>query len=343
VLTAVHTVSTIDDPDDFGAVVLDALDGLIPSDLSSYNEVDPIAGRAVIVGRPDVVITADQVADWERWSPQHPVLMHVSRTGDGSARRLSDFVTPDELHRLELYTYVYAPLGVEYQLSVALPAPSPLVLGIALNRCREDFTGDEVRVLDAMRPHLVQAYRRAQLMREQRAALRRLAGALSEDGRALHVMGLPFDGPAATLAERHFGPVVDGALPAQLGAWVEAEQRAFASGSLDRLRQPLTSVHGGRRLTVRFLPERDGEPDVLAFDERVAEHDAVPLRRLGLSEREAQTLWWLTKGATTQGIATELGLSVGTVKKHLEHVYRKLGVSTRTAAVAQAFDALATP
>jgi DNA-binding CsgD family transcriptional regulator len=43
-------------------------------------------------------------------------------------------------------------------------------------------------------------------------------------------------------------------------------------------------------------------------------------------------LYWVTKGKTNRDIGDILGSSPATVKKHLEHVYEKLGVETRTAA-----------
>jgi ATP/maltotriose-dependent transcriptional regulator MalT len=42
-------------------------------------------------------------------------------------------------------------------------------------------------------------------------------------------------------------------------------------------------------------------------------------------------------GASNREVSARLSLSVATVRKHLEHVYRKLGVCNRTAAVARAF------
>lgn len=182
-LRVIRGVSMIEDLDDFGPTVLEELDALIPSELSSYNEVDPLARRARVVGRP-VRVTSDQIASWERWSHQNPALMHMLRTDDGSAKRISDFLTPDDLHRLELYMEVYGPLGIEYQLSVALPAPRPTVIGLALNRGHEDFSDEEVELLDALRPHLVQAYRHAQLITEHRRALEQVSGALEVEGRA---------------------------------------------------------------------------------------------------------------------------------------------------------------
>lgn len=55
-----------------------------------------------------------------------------------------------------------------------------------------------------------------------------------------------------------------------------------------------------------------------------------------LSRRERQAMGWLACGKTDREIAALLGLSVRTVQKHLEHVYAKLGVETRTAAVMRA-------
>ncbi|MEX8493892.1 response regulator transcription factor, partial [Sphaerotilus sp.] len=47
-------------------------------------------------------------------------------------------------------------------------------------------------------------------------------------------------------------------------------------------------------------------------------------------------LAWVTRGKTNRDIGDILGSSPATVKKHLEHVYEKLGVETRNAAAALA-------
>ena len=52
--------------------------------------------------------------------------------------------------------------------------------------------------------------------------------------------------------------------------------------------------------------------------------------------REREVLAWLASGKTDREIAEILGRSVRTVHKHLEHLYAKLGVETRTAAVLRA-------
>ena len=74
---------------------------------------------------------------------------------------------------------------------------------------------------------------------------------------------------------------------------------------------------------------------------RVIDHDAglllggPPVDRFGLTAREREILDLVADGATNTRIADTLGVSPATVRKHLEHVYEKLGVSTRTAAVAR--------
>lgn len=53
---------------------------------------------------------------------------------------------------------------------------------------------------------------------------------------------------------------------------------------------------------------------------------------LKLTAREAEVLYWVVKGKTNKDIGEILGSSPATAKKHLERVYVKLGVETRTAA-----------
>lgn len=55
-----------------------------------------------------------------------------------------------------------------------------------------------------------------------------------------------------------------------------------------------------------------------------------------LTPREAQILDAIADGLTNKAIARRLGISLHTVKFHVESVFRKLGASTRTEAVARA-------
>ena len=52
-----------------------------------------------------------------------------------------------------------------------------------------------------------------------------------------------------------------------------------------------------------------------------------------LTERELQILHLLEKGLTNREIASELVVTPGTVKLHTRHVYRKLSVNNRQAAI----------
>lgn len=53
--------------------------------------------------------------------------------------------------------------------------------------------------------------------------------------------------------------------------------------------------------------------------------------RFGLTEREVDVVELIVAGANNKVIARELGLGLSTVKTHLQHVFQKTGVSSRTA------------
>ena len=58
-----------------------------------------------------------------------------------------------------------------------------------------------------------------------------------------------------------------------------------------------------------------------------------------LTQREAEVLCWVARGKSNDDVARIIGATSATVKKHLEHVYAKLGVTNRTAASALYFAA----
>jgi DNA-binding NarL/FixJ family response regulator len=68
---------------------------------------------------------------------------------------------------------------------------------------------------------------------------------------------------------------------------------------------------------------------------------AKPLEQaLGLTPRVAEALLWLAQGKTNGEIATILGNSESTVKKHVLEIFDKLGVETRSAATLRALEVL---
>ena len=82
------------------------------------------------------------------------------------------------------------------------------------------------------------------------------------------------------------------------------------------------------------------------FDELGATLDARLVRDLaspralpgGLTEREAEVLRLVAAGHTNREIAADLYLSEKTVARHLSNIFTKIGVSSRAAATAYAFD-----
>jgi len=62
----------------------------------------------------------------------------------------------------------------------------------------------------------------------------------------------------------------------------------------------------------------------------------APRTRPVMTERERETLTLIAEGLSAPAIGTALHLSTATVKTHLQHIYEKLGVSERAAAVAEA-------
>jgi DNA-binding NarL/FixJ family response regulator len=65
-----------------------------------------------------------------------------------------------------------------------------------------------------------------------------------------------------------------------------------------------------------------------------------PLLKLGLTPRAAETLLWLAQGKTNSDIASILGITESTIKKHVQEIFEKLGVETRGAATVRALEVL---
>ena len=96
---------------------------------------------------------------------------------------------------------------------------------------------------------------------------------------------------------------------------------------LELVREPLARMYRQARaleLTQAALAALEPRPE------------AAPFAAAPLTDRETEVMHWVAAGKTDRDVAALLGCSHRTVQKHLERVYAKLGVETRTAAVMRA-------
>ena len=80
----------------------------------------------------------------------------------------------------------------------------------------------------------------------------------------------------------------------------------------------------------------------LLLEEQITALSPHSLLSLGLTRREAEVLAWVAQGKTNAEIGV-LQTSPYTVIKHLQHIFEKLGVRSRTAAAAYALKAVTLP
>ncbi len=122
--------------------------------------------------------------------------------------------------------------------------------------------------------------------------------------------------------------------PPLLLDWV----RAAVAARRERREVPaLVASEGPRRLLASFH-DQTGEEEwlVVLREENDASAAEALITAFRLTAKEAEVLYWVTRGKTNRDIGDILGSSPRTVHKHLEHVFEKLGVETRTAAASMA-------
>jgi CheY-like chemotaxis protein/DNA-binding CsgD family transcriptional regulator len=138
---------------------------------------------------------------------------------------------------------------------------------------------------------------------------------------------------ARQLMHDYFG-VAPAQIPEVVLDWLRTESSLAATGREPRSLPIHRETAAGPRQLVFALQQRTGDDELLIVMREVSDAAVVDamVHAFKLTLREAEVLYWVAKGKTNRDIGDILGSSPATVKKHLERVYVKLGVETRTAA-----------
>ncbi len=342
-LDVLQVVSRAESRDEFLRCAVEAAQELIPCMIAAVNEVDPAAGRFAVWYEPESYAMPPKTSELLlEYGDENPLIAHYNTTGDGSALRFSDFVTRDELHDTHLYQELYRAMGIEYQMSVTLPAQAPMIFALVLADHDRDFSERDRAVLNRIRPHLAQMWRNVRDLDRLRALVSTAQEVSLDQGWGVIML---WDTPeeltpgAFVTLYRHFGkPSARSPFPARVERWL-CDQRAVAArdDALTLLRPLSAQAADGRRVVLRYLPAGRTHPDAITVGVPVAT-GARDLESLRLTTREAEVTHLVVTGLANKEIARRLEVSPGTVRKHLDNIYRKVGVQSRSSLTAFVFD-----
>jgi DNA-binding CsgD family transcriptional regulator len=353
---SIQQIYTLHDLETFGTNALSIVTQLVPNDLPVFHSTHVRTRHISSTFLPNFpCFTPELERAANRYSNEHPITQHMPQTLTG-AYKVSDFVTQEQLHRRAgIYQQFLRPLNTEDQMFLFLLHPNPLswvkllqseanLIGLALHRPQRNFTERDRTVLNLLRPHLYQAHSNARKYQQLQQNLHQLQQSLD----CLCVVTLDDRGRVKLMSpqvsvwlETYFEkPTCSHQLPDLLRSWVKYRINCLNHPhNIQQTCLPLRIQAVGRELVIRLVIEPPGEQYLLILEERDL-YLLNSLEMLGLSDRETEVLYWMIQGRDNKAIASQLSIHPGTVRKHLENIYDKLDVQSRTEAIAHALTKL---
>lgn len=294
---------------------------LVRAEVVTCDEMDLAAGWMFGVNNAQTPGAEALFPEFLRHAHQHPVLNAFLDGYNQRALRLED--TGTDFERTDLYRRFYAAFGIRHQLIAPIEIDARRLVALAIFRTTDPFATEDLERLSALVPRIQSAWKTcAHIEHAQRDAFRQL-------GYELVPLAAGYGGPPVTEATRRI--LADrwgrNSWEQQLEAWkgVVANQL-----SADDPAPLLWEAPEGIEVRAVRLP--DGEAALAVRAHPPHSPRRSPIWNI-LSPREREVAEWLVEGKTSAVVATLLGVKEPTVRKHLEHIYLKLGVENRASAI----------
>jgi DNA-binding CsgD family transcriptional regulator len=331
----------------YSATHVDGLNARLVEDVAKLIPCD-FAGMALVPAKGPMrvhhngkhlhKVLADRLWALRKYLHQHPYEKAGEASACWGARSISDFLTRGQLRRTDLYNEFYRHVETEYQMGIYTERVAGFRVGVSCNAKTKDFSVRDREILTTLSPHIVQAYKNAFAVEHIRKAASSFEAAaeahrygfirINRNGTVIDITSL-----AGSLLKKYFNHPVSTrrTLPGAVQAWLAAKS---PDETIASTRPSLTIATGATKLIVRKAVE--GDHVILLLTEQQVGSKSADLSSLGLRPREAEILFWMCQGKSNPEIATILGLSVRTIHKHNENIFRKLGVENRHAATLRA-------
>ena len=340
VLNAISALNVESDLNSLEARFTEALSRLISAEHYTFDFFDSLASRWDSGwNHPEGCYSQEVMVAFGLYFQEHPLLGNFLETGLCFPRKISDFMPTQKFQRLALYNECYRWVDTDAQITVGVPVSPNRILMTTANRKRKDFTESDRRALAALRPHLIANYQTAVALSKFEHQQKQLRGALeiSDSGFVLldQQARLVFMTKRARLwLKEYFSDWSEtrSSLPDPVARWSTHYVRRITEPELSSPALPLEITRNGARLQIRLCINHASEQIVLVLEEEQTEICLKTLEVFSLTPREIEIMGWVLRGKTNNEIGFLCDISARTVQKHLEHIFQKFGVETRTAA-----------
>jgi DNA-binding CsgD family transcriptional regulator len=349
-LSAVAELNSSVDPDTLPGRMPSAVARVFDCEMVSFDDFSP--GLKYIETRwhnnSDILTPPVMEAFSEVYNSQpeeHPLAYEILHKGNNVPLRMSDCVSNLNFENKAIFCEFFRRIGIRYQLGLAMPITSDLTVSCALNRASKDFTEKDKLLMGMLVPHLINSVRASLIVRQMRDRAVRLESllelvsrgtvTLSTDGRILETTQT-----ARTELVKYFPRWESDAkyLPQGLVDILTSNYPDDADG-LRMPCKPLVIERRGSSLKITPIRNTDCGEVTLILEER-GRLSTGSLASVGLTQRESEVLRLIEFGKSNDAIATLCGISKRTVQKHVENIFKKLNVETRTAAVRSVIEAI---
>jgi DNA-binding CsgD family transcriptional regulator len=355
---SIFQLYTLRDLDTFGLDALSIVDRLVPGELPMFHINNGATPQLDYICLGGFRLTAELERTMHQHFGTHPIVENMPHTLTG-AHKISDFVTQQQLHQFEgLYQQFLRVHEIEDQLIFFLPDANPdrwqkhsqlgtKLVGFTQNRTQCNFTERDRLLLNLLRPHLAQAYTNVQHYHQLQQENHQLQQSLNHLGTIVldNQQQIISIAPQAIIwLETYFAKSTCShqQLPDRLQSWLKYQIDCLTQNSdLPHVCLPLRIQRASRELTIRLTIEPERTQYLLLLAEQTLS-SLNSLSLLGLSQRETEVLKLVVQGKDNKAIAAQLSVNISTIRKHLENIYTKFGVNSRTEAIAHALTKLGT-
>lgn len=343
--TAINTLNSDINPDTLQERAVSAVNQVLSGVITAFDFFDE---NGVHTGEnwydPPGSITNKEFEIFAQVAHEHPCFPEVFAKNHFRTMKISDFYTTNEFRKTGIYNEFFRIFNIENQMLVPIQVSSDSIITCAISRTKDSFSENQRMMLTILSMQLrtaiinTKSFERIQKSEQilQTGFVNKSSGIIALNPDKSIVYATEF---SRMMLEKYFAKDTPSSkcLPDKLKNWVINKEISLKTDNLSSSSETYFLSRENDQLTIRYMFNSQTNETTLLLEEKLWVEPQL-LRKYSLTKRETEILFWLSQGKADKEIAIICNISPRTVQKHIERIYVKIGVETRTAAMLKVLD-----